>query len=73
LEHPHAIRRAECEAWHPYHALIEAAYMQQAQSQHSLVNTWTVNDPQRACELRDLGVSAIITDVPDVILGALHG
>jgi glycerophosphoryl diester phosphodiesterase len=35
------------------------------------VNVWTVNDPDRMRELIDLGVDAIITDVPDVLAGLL--
>jgi len=37
------------------------------------VNTWTVNDPEKAVELYKLGVDAIITDVPDVIIEAVRG
>jgi glycerophosphoryl diester phosphodiesterase len=35
------------------------------------VNTWTVNDPEVVLALRDAGVAAVITDVPDVALRAL--
>lgn len=66
-----AIRREDCEAWHPNHTMVDTAYMQHAQSLNRPVNVWTVNDPQRAKELRDLGVSALITDAPDVILKAI--
>lgn len=31
------------------------------------INTWTVNDPLQMRRLLDLGVNAIITDVPDVL------
>jgi glycerophosphoryl diester phosphodiesterase len=34
------------------------------------VNTWTVNDPERALELDAMGVHALITDTPDVLLAA---
>lgn len=60
------------EALHPWHELIDADYMAQAHQQGRFVNTWTVNDPDRARELRDLGVGCIITDTPDVILQALQ-
>lgn len=59
------------EARHPEHTLIDAAYMAWAKQHGYRVNTWTVNAPQRAVELRNLGVDAIITDNPDVILTAL--
>jgi glycerophosphoryl diester phosphodiesterase len=61
------------EARHPYHEMIDAAYMEQARADGYRVNTWTVNDPVRAVELRNLGVDSIITDNPDTIIGALRG
>ena len=61
------------EARHPHHAMVDAAYMRWAKAENTRVNTWTVNDPARAVELRDLGVDAIITDRPDVILQAVRG
>lgn len=60
------------EARHPYHAIIDVEYMQWAKSQNYYVNTWTVNEPERAKELRDLGVNCIITDNPDTIIEALR-
>jgi glycerophosphoryl diester phosphodiesterase len=61
------------EARHPHHPMIDRAYMEWAKSNHYRVNTWTVNDPARAVELRDMGVDAIITDAPDIMLEALRG
>jgi glycerophosphoryl diester phosphodiesterase len=61
------------EARHPHHSMIDAAYMEWARKNGWRVNTWTVNDPGRAVELRNLGVDAIITDNPDVIIEALRG
>jgi glycerophosphoryl diester phosphodiesterase len=61
------------EARHPHHPMIDAAYMKWAKSKNYRVNTWTVNDPARAIELKRQGVDAIITDTPDVMLGVLHG
>jgi glycerophosphoryl diester phosphodiesterase len=66
-----AILRDECEAWHPPHLMADESYIQQAHAQDCKVNVWTVNDPQKAKDLRDLGVDALITDYPDVILKAL--
>jgi glycerophosphoryl diester phosphodiesterase len=59
------------EAVHPHHTLIDDAYMGWAKKNGYRVNTWTLNDPGRAVELRDVGVDGIITDNPDVILSAL--
>jgi glycerophosphoryl diester phosphodiesterase len=59
------------EAKHPRHEMVDADYM--AQHAGYRVNAWTVNDAAEAVRLRDLGVDAIITDVPDVILQAVRG
>lgn len=59
------------EARHPNHQQVEAAYMEAAKRDGFRVNTWTVNDALRAAVLRDLGVDAIITDVPDVMLAVV--
>jgi glycerophosphoryl diester phosphodiesterase len=59
------------EARHPYQMMIDEAYMQWARDNNYYVNTWTVNDPERARTLRQLGVNCVITDAPDIILDAL--
>ena len=61
------------EARHPQDQMIDAAYMDWAKKNNYRVNTWTVNDPERAVTLRDLGVDAVITDKPDVIIEAVRG
>ncbi|MBZ0302358.1 MAG: glycerophosphodiester phosphodiesterase [Anaerolineae bacterium] len=61
------------EARHPHHSIVDAAYIAWAKSKGYRVNAWTVNDPTRAVELRDLGVDTITTDAPDVILNAVRG
>lgn len=61
------------EADHPHESVIDAAYMQWARERGYRVNTWTVNDPQRAQALRDLGVDAVITDKPGALRQALWG
>jgi len=58
------------EARHPMHTMIDADYMTAARRWSYRVNTWTVNDPARALELRALGVDIVITDYPDRILQA---
>ena len=37
------------------------------------VVAWTVNDPEEAKRLRDLGAHALCTDVPDHIMRSLQG
>lgn len=59
------------DARHPYHEMIDEAYMTWAKENDYYVNTWTVNDPTRATELQNLGVNVIVTDAPDSIMDAL--
>lgn len=59
------------EALHPHYPLIDEALMQRTRSAGQIVNTWTVNDPERAVSLAGMGVAGIITDMPDKMLAAL--
>lgn len=58
------------QARHPHHNMIDETYMRWAKTNHYYVNTWTVNSPERARELKKLGVNAVITDHPDMIMAA---
>ena len=55
------------EARHPEHTMVDARFMAWAQRRGYQVNTWTVDDPVEMHRLIDLGVNAIITNVPDVL------
>lgn len=59
------------EARHPQATIIDGGFMYWARTHGFRVHTWTVDDPNRIRELRDLGVDAIITNRPDVALTAL--
>jgi len=61
----------DCEAHHPQHDEVDAAFMAAARAAGRLVNAWTVNDPARALELQALGVDGIISDRPDLMLATL--
>jgi glycerophosphoryl diester phosphodiesterase len=65
------LREMPHQAVHPYHEMIDESYMEWAKGAGYVVNTWTVNDGEKAVTLRDLGVNAIITDQPDTIIAAL--
>ena len=60
------------EARHPWHDMVDEEYMDWARAQGYFVNVWTVNDANRARELRDLGVNTIMTDEPGNIIKALE-
>lgn len=55
------------EALHPHFRMIDAQLIAKARSRGQFVNTWTVNDVTDARRLAQLGVDAMITDVPDMI------
>lgn len=57
------------EAIHPGHREINARLVRRAHQDGRRVHTWTVNDPQRAAELAELGVDVIMTDHPELLLG----
>ena len=59
------------EALHPHHSLIDAELVGWAHGQNRAINSWTVNDVETARRLEQLGVDAIISDVPDQIMAAL--
>jgi glycerophosphoryl diester phosphodiesterase len=65
--------RTSYEAEHPHKAQVSQGWVNKARRRGRYLNTWTVNDPDEAVTLRDLGVDGIITDAPDVILAALEG
>lgn len=60
-------------ASHPNHAQLDLfpEYVEECHKRGIRVNTWTCDDPTRIGELVDLGVDAIISNVPDVALGVV--
>lgn len=73
LRYAPGLRLLGANALHPQHTLVRAERVLRLKKAGMLVNVWTVNDPERARELANLGVDAIISDVPGQILGALSG
>jgi glycerophosphoryl diester phosphodiesterase len=58
-------------AVHPHHSAVDATFVRLAHDAGLAVNTWTCDDPLRIRQLADLGVDAVVTNVPDVALAAL--
>ncbi len=59
-------------ALHPQSPLVTEEMMQMARDRKMAVNAWTVNVIDEARHLAALGVDALITDIPDVLIGALE-
>lgn len=53
-------------AFHPYHLVVNDDLVRQAHDAGLTVNVWTVDEPDRMCWLVEVGVDAIITNVPDL-------
>jgi glycerophosphoryl diester phosphodiesterase len=64
-------RRGGHAALHPHHVAVDAHLVELAHQAGVAINTWTVDDPARVLELADIGVDAVITNVPDVALRSL--
>jgi len=64
-----AAGHVEC---HPDHRAVDGSFVEAAHERGIAVACWTVNEPDRARELRALGVDAIFTDDP-VAIGAALG
>lgn len=60
------------EANHPHYSLVDEKYMVWARRHNWMVNVWTVDDPQEAQRLADLGVDAVITNNPHLLRQALN-
>ncbi len=58
---------AAAEAHHPHHILVNEKYVQWARKHNWMINVWTVDDPQEAQRLIDLGVDSILTNKPQFL------
>jgi glycerophosphoryl diester phosphodiesterase len=56
---------------HPQHTLVTARSMARFKRSGALVNTWTVNDPNEARRVAELGVDGIVSDSPGDVLKAI--
>ena len=65
LRRPWLLPWVRPQALHPEHVLVGAAYMAWARRHGYGVNVWTVNEEADMRRLLALGVTSIITDVPD--------
>jgi len=58
-------------AVHPHHLFVNEDFVRRAHDAGLAVNTWTCDEPDRIRWLAELGVDAVVTNVPDVALAAL--
>ncbi len=60
-------------AIHPHHSQVTPELIARAHARGWRVNTWTVNDPETARRLLELGTDGLIGDYPEVLLTARDG
>ncbi|MEO7429636.1 MAG: glycerophosphodiester phosphodiesterase [Acidimicrobiales bacterium] len=58
-------------AIHPHHAFITEGFVARAHAAGLAVNTWTCDEPDRIRWLAEVGVDAVVTNMPNVVLAAL--
>lgn len=65
------LRHSRADGLHPERAMVTPEYLANARRRGLPVRVWTVNEETDMRRLADLGVDAIITDVPDVALATI--
>lgn len=60
-------------ALHPWVPMVDEALIARAHDAGLLVNTWTIDDPERIVELAAWGIDGVVTNTPDVARAALGG
>lgn len=65
------LRLLGCQAVHPQAGAVLSNARLRELGQSYALNTWTVNDPNQALTLANLGVNALISDCPGQLLSAL--
>jgi glycerophosphoryl diester phosphodiesterase len=65
------LRSIRPQALHPQFACVTHETVAWARAEGLAVTVWTVNDVREARRLQELGVDAIITDVPDLLIQEL--
>ena len=69
---PRLVKARGCAVWSPYYRDVTEATLTEAHALGLRVVVWTVNDVDDMLDLARLGVDGIITDYPDLALGAFR-
>ncbi len=72
LDHGYLAPFLGVNAIHPHFSQVTPELVKNAHARGWKVNTWTVNDPEIAAKLLEMGVDGIIGDEPAVLLEILH-
>ncbi len=60
-------RKLSVQALHPHHSIVNRRYARWSKAHGFRLHTWTVDEPARMQELKQLGVDLIITNRPDLL------
>ncbi len=60
------------QAQHPHFSQVTPEYIVWARAHNRRVNVWTINDVPLMQSMRELGVDALMSDVPDVVYKMMH-
>ena len=64
-------KKNRADALHPHYSLVTKGLLRRSQKAGIDINTWTVDSPDMAARFGAIGVHAVITNAPDVLLKAL--
>lgn len=73
IDHITPAREAMADALHPDHSCVDADMVRAAREAGLYVNVWTVDDEERMEELVRMGVSGLISNVPDRLSRVVKG
>ncbi|MBN1881484.1 MAG: glycerophosphodiester phosphodiesterase [Deltaproteobacteria bacterium] len=71
IDHIAPAKNALADGIHPEHGTVTGELIDAAKDAGLFVNTWTVDDAGRMRELRDMGVSGIISNLPALLVDTL--
>jgi len=66
-------RKLDAEFVHPYYAYVDQTELQGCKRNGVSVNTWTVDEIAIAEKLREMGVTILITNKPDIMMPVVCG
>lgn len=68
IDHIAPAKDALADGIHPEHGTVTEELVRTAKEAGLFINTWTVDEAERMKELRDMGVSGIISNFPDLLV-----
>ncbi len=67
------VRSFDADAIHPYIGCLTESAAEACRKRHIDINAWTINDPENVRRALSLGVTGIITNLPDMVRQVMEG